>query len=44
VVCIDHYYAEADINGDGGCDPDISDLVYLVSYMLSSGPAPVACP
>ncbi|HOP05765.1 MAG TPA: lamin tail domain-containing protein [candidate division Zixibacteria bacterium] len=44
VVCIDHYYAEADINGDGGCDPDISDLVYLVSYMFSSGPAPVACP
>lgn len=29
----------ADINHDGG-GPDISDLVYLVSYMFSGGPPP----
>jgi len=28
-----------DINGDGG-GPDIADLVYLVAYMFSAGPAP----
>jgi hypothetical protein len=34
----------ADINGDDGDVPDISDLVYLVTYMFQSGPAPVPCP
>ena len=33
----------ADINHDGA-GPDISDLVYMVSYMFSGGPAPVPCP
>jgi len=30
-----------DVNGDGGQFPDIADLVYLVAYMFSGGPAPV---
>lgn len=30
-----------DVNGDGSETPDISDLVYLVSYMFAGGPAPV---
>ena len=29
-----------DINGDGGFDPDIADLIYLVSYMFQDGPEP----
>jgi hypothetical protein len=29
-----------DINGSGA-GPDISDLVYLVTYMFQNGPAPV---
>lgn len=41
--CSEHYYIEADVNGDGICVPDISDLVYLVSYMFQGGPAPVDC-
>ena len=32
-----------DVNGNGA-GPDIADLVYLVAYMFSSGPAPVECP
>ena len=34
---------EGDINGSGG-NIDISDLVYMVNYMFSGGPAPIACP
>lgn len=30
-----------DVNGDGSSVPDISDLVYLVTYMFSGGPPPV---
>ncbi len=41
--CPDHYYAEANINGDDACIPDIADLVYLVTYMFQSGPPPVPC-
>jgi len=29
-----------DINGDGSAVPDIADLVYLVAFMFSGGPAP----
>jgi len=29
-----------DVDGDGGDGPDISDLVYLVSYMFDFGPPP----
>ena|GEM_PF-586546 len=29
-----------DINDDGGVEPDISDLVYLVAFMFSGGPEP----
>jgi len=29
-----------DINHDGAPEPDIADLVYLVSYMFQDGPAP----
>jgi hypothetical protein len=30
-----------DVNGSGGFGPDIADLVYLVTYMFSWGPAPL---
>lgn len=35
----DHTFA-SDVNGDG-IGPDISDLVYLVTYMFGGGPSPV---
>jgi len=43
-------WEEANVDGsgdgspDGSEDIDISDLVYLVDYMFSGGPPPVACP
>ncbi len=30
----------ADINHDGQADPDIADLIYMVSYMFQEGPEP----
>ena len=42
--CPEHYYAEADIDGNGTCVPDIADLVWLVTYMFQEGPALVPCP
>jgi hypothetical protein len=29
-----------DINGNGGFDPDIADLIFLVTYMFQEGPTP----
>jgi hypothetical protein len=29
-----------DINGDGSFEPDIADLIYLVTYMFQEGPEP----
>jgi hypothetical protein len=34
------YTFASDVNGDG-TGPDVSDLVYLVTYMFAGGPAPV---
>ncbi len=42
--CYEHYFAEADIDGDGSCMPDIADLIYLVGYMFQEGPEPAPCP
>ena len=36
-------FDEADINGDGEPNLDISDLVHLVDYMFTSGPPPADC-
>jgi hypothetical protein len=33
-----------DINGDGLFEPDIADLIYLVTYMFQGGPPLVPCP
>jgi len=34
-------FVSGDINHDGSSVPDIADLVYLVAYMFSGGPAPI---